>query len=51
MAEEVLREEGLERKLSIEGLRQGIIEGCEGTVRDGDRGSVEGRRKRVKVEY
>jgi hypothetical protein len=37
--------------LSIEGFKTQNIEGCEGTVRDNDRGSVEGRRITEKVEY
>jgi hypothetical protein len=40
MTEEVLREEGLERKLSIEGFNTGSIEGCEGTVRGDGREAV-----------
>ncbi len=43
MIAEALKEEGRVGKLSIEGFKTGNIEGCEGTVRDNDRGSVEGR--------
>ncbi len=37
--------------LSIEGFKPGNIEGCEGKVRDNDKGSVEGRRMRERVEH
>ncbi len=38
--EAVLREEGREGKLSIEGFKIWNIEGCEGTMRDDDREAV-----------
>jgi hypothetical protein len=52
MIEEALRGEGRESgKLSIEGFKIWNIEGCEGTVRDNDKGSVEVRRMREKAEH
>ncbi len=45
MIAEALKEEGRVGKLSIEGFKIKNIEGCERTVRDNDRGTVEGRMK------
>jgi hypothetical protein len=53
MTEEVLKEEGLQRKLSIEGFNTGSIEGCEGTVRGDGREALlreEGREGKLSIE-
>jgi hypothetical protein len=47
---EALKEEGRVGKLTIEGFKIKNIEGCERTVRDNDRGTVEGR-MRDKVKH